>query len=159
MKHLMLCFFLLASNCVWADGILKQVSGTVTINAATAQIGDSVPAGAVLQTGAQSRASIQFDDGHTLLLGSESRLQVQNYTFLKNEPAKDRMALDMTKGTLRSISGALGERNPSKFSLSTPTASAAIQGTDFLTSIVDYLGQDAVTRQQTFFTVTHKSVI
>lgn len=155
MKRLLFCSLslALACNAALADGILKQASGSVTINAKTGQVGDTIPSGAVVQTGSQSRADIQFDDGHTIALGSASRFQIKEYVYTKTEPSKDSMLFSLFKGTLRSISGALGARNPAKFSLATPTATIGIRGTDFLSSIVDAVGQDGIVRQQVFFTV------
>ena len=161
MKRVLLCSLalLLVNSAALADGILKQVNGTVTINEKAGRIGDIVPSGAMIQTGTQSRADIQFDDGHIIALGSTSQLLVQEYVYSKNEPAKDSMLFNFFKGTLRSISGALGARNPTKFSLTTPTATAGIRGTDFLSSIVDYVGQDGITRKQVFFSVQRGQIL
>lgn len=121
---------------VGAEPVLQNVVGSVQVNSKAAKVGDPVPAGASIQTGGGSRAEVRFDDGHLIALGAGTQFQLRQYAYNKAEPAKDSIILNLLVGTLRSITGALGARNPGKFSLSTPTATAGIRGTDFGAAVV-----------------------
>lgn len=150
----LLPLLLVACASVWADGVLQSVAGSVAVNAKPARVGDTVPSGATVQTGSTSRASIQFDDGHVVALGAATQFKVREYAYSKTNAAKDNIVFDLILGTLRSISGALGARNPGKFSLVTPTATVGIRGTDFLAGVVNTAGPGGATVPQTFFSVT-----
>lgn len=153
MKRHILWVFALVSSVAWAGGSLKDVQGDVKVNAQAAAMGSKVDAGSMIKTGPASRATIRFDDGQIVVLGANTEFKVREYVYSKEDPSKDNIVLDIFRGSLRAISGALGHRNPNKFALFTPTATAGIRGTDFLTTVIDYIGQDGVTRQQAFFSV------
>lgn len=153
MKQHIFWIMALVSSMAWANGSLKDVQGDVKVDAKPAAIGAQVAAGSTIKTGPASRATLRFEDGQVVVLGANTEFKVREYTFNKADPSKDNIVLDIFRGTLRAISGALGHRNPSKFALYTPTATAGIRGTDFTTAVVDYIGQDGVTRQQVYFTV------
>lgn len=153
MKRHIFWIFALVSSVAWAGGSLKDVQGDVKVNAQAAAMGSKVDAGSMIKTGPASRATIRFDDGQIVVLGANTEFKVREYAYSKEDPSKDNIVLDIFRGSLRAISGALGHRNPNKFALFTPTATAGIRGTDFLTTVLDYVGQDGVTRQQAFFSV------
>lgn len=153
MKRHIFWVLALVSSMAWANGSLKDVQGDVKIDAKPAAIGAEVVAGSTVKTGPASRVTIRFADGQIVVLGANTEFKVRQYVYSKEDPSKDNIVLDIFRGTLRAISGALGHRNPSKFALYTPTATAGIRGTDFAATVVDYVGQDGVTRQQATFAV------
>lgn len=153
MKRHIFWILALVSSIAWANGTLKDIKGDVKVDSNSAVVGGVVTAGSMVKTGLDSRATIRFDDGQMIVLGSNTEFKVRQYTYSKVDPASDNIVLDIFRGSLRAITGALGHRNPNKFALFTPTATAGIRGTDFLASVVDYVGQDGVTRQQSFFNV------
>ncbi|MGQ0709523.1 MAG: FecR family protein [Rhodoferax sp.] len=136
MKSAVCAAVALLCGSVWAEPVLQNVVGSVQVNSKAAKVGDAVPAGASIQTGGGSRAEVRFDDGHLIALGAGTQFQLRQYAYSKAEPAKDSILMSLLVGTLRSITGALGARNPGKFSLSTPTATAGIRGTDFGVAVV-----------------------
>ena len=157
-RFFLLSLLLVACASVWADGVLQSVAGSVVVNAKPARVGDTVPSGATVQTGATSRARIQFDDGHVVALGSTTQFKVREYAYSKTNAAKDNIVFDLILGTLRSISGALGARNPGKFSLVTPTATVGIRGTDFVAGVSNAVSPTGAVSPQTMFSVTSGNI-
>jgi hypothetical protein len=123
---------LVCCSQLWANGVLQQVQGEVKVGEQTAVSNQRVQPGQTISTGTNSRAVIKFADGHVIMLGSNSALKVDAYQFNKAAPKEDNIVLSFLRGALRSVSGALGGRNPDKFKLVTPTATAGIRGTDFI---------------------------
>lgn len=148
----------LTSSLAWADGTLKDVKGEVKVDGKVAVAGSEVLSGASVKTGPAARATIRFDDGQVIVLGANTEFKVRQYAYSKADSSKDNIVLDLFRGTLRAISGALGHRNPNKFALYTPTATAGIRGTDFLSIVTEFKGQDGVVRQQVTFAVKNGKI-
>lgn len=137
MKAIVCAAVALFCGSVFAEPVLQRVLGTVSVNSRVAKVGDVVPPGASVQTGSNSRAEVLFDDGHLVALGAGSQFQLRQYVYSKENPSKDNVVLNLLVGTFRSITGALGARNPARFSLTTPTATVGIRGTDFTAHVGD----------------------
>ena len=158
MKRSIIWALAFASTAALADGVLKDVQGEVKVDNVVVAQGAEVKAGSTVITGLNSRAVVRFDDGQIIAMGGGSMLKVKAYTYAKAEPAKDNIVLDFLKGTMRAVSGSLGARNPSRFALTTPTATAGIRGTDFSCGVVEYPGLNGAALQKTICTVKSGSV-
>jgi len=88
------------------------------------------------------RMAIEFLDSSILKLTEHSKVVIDNYIF-DPDPNKSQLALNMVSGTARFITGALGKINKENISIRTPSATIAIRGTDFTTT-VDELGRSLV---------------
>src|SRR3990170_8656899 len=108
-----LCFGLLtlaAAPLGYANGIFQSVRGDV--RAAT---GTSAPAsvardqrvvpGTTVTAGAGAQTVIRFDDGHTVVLSENTEFRVAQYSFDKDKPQSDNIAMQLLKGAIRSVSG------------------------------------------------------
>ena len=94
-----------------------------------------------VRTGA-GRLAIQFLDDSVVRLTERSSVVIDEYIF-DPDPSQSRLALNMASGTARFLTGALGRINQENISIRTPTATIAIRGTDFTTT-VDEIGRSLV---------------
>lgn len=142
---LALCFglsTLVSAPWIYANGNFQSVSGDV--RAAT---GAGAPAsvvrdqrvvpGTTVTTGPGAQTVIRFDDGHTVVLNENSEFRVNQYTFDRDRPQNDGIAMQILKGAMRSVSGLIGSRNRNAFALLAPQATIGIRGTDFMIALVN----------------------
>lgn len=88
--------------------------------------------GSILETGKDSKADLQFQSGTQMRIGAQSRVKLENAAILTGE--------NFSRTLLRVDSGSLYTKvskleKGSSFSVVTPTATAAVRGTDFLTKV------------------------
>jgi hypothetical protein len=88
------------------------------------------------------RMAISFLDDSVLRLTEHSKIVIDDFVF-DPDPSRSRLALNMASGTARFLTGALGRINRENISIRTPTATIAIRGTDFTTT-VDEIGRSLV---------------
>lgn len=82
-----------------------------------------------LLTGKDSRLSVAFIDGSALTLGDHSELTVDEMVY---EPGtKGDMALRLTQGVFRMVSGQVNKVPDGRLTLFTPVATIGVRGTDF----------------------------
>ena len=140
-----LCFglsTLVSAPWVYANGIFQSVSGDVKaatgsgapVSAARDQ---RVVPGTTVTTGPGAQTIIRFDDGHTVVLNENTEFRVNQYSFDKDRPQGDNIAVQLFKGAMRSVSGLIGSRNRNAFALVAPQATIGIRGTDFMIALVN----------------------
>jgi hypothetical protein len=95
----------------------------------------------VAETG-KGRMLIEFLDKAQLALKEHSEVLIDE-VYYDADPSLSKMTMKFTMGTARFASGRLGLVNKANIDISTPTASIAIRGTDFTTT-VDELGRSLV---------------
>jgi len=88
------------------------------------------------------RIGIEFLDSSVIRLTEHSKIVIDEYIY-DPDPSKSKMALQMASGTARFITGALGRIDKENISIRTPSATIAIRGTDFTTT-VDEIGRSLV---------------
>jgi hypothetical protein len=88
------------------------------------------------------RIGIEFLDSSVIRLTEHSKIVIDEYIY-DPDPSKSKMALKMASGTARFITGALGRIDKENIKITTPSATIAIRGTDFTTT-VDELGRSLV---------------
>ena len=91
---------------------------------------------------ANGRVGITFLDDSVVRLTEHSKLVIDEIIFDPN-PSKSKMSMQFASGTARFITGKIGAINKENISISTPTSSIGIRGTDF-TVTVDELGRSLV---------------
>lgn len=142
---LALCFSLwtlIASPLGYANGVFQSVSGDVkaaTGTAAPASVArdQRIVPGSIVTTGPGAQTIIRFDDGHTVVLGENTEFRVNQYSFDKDRPQGDNIALQLLKGAMRSVSGLIVSRTRNSFALIVPQATIGIRGTDFMVALVN----------------------
>ena len=88
------------------------------------------------------RIKIEFLDEAELSLTENTKVYIDR-VYYDPDPSKSKMAMRMAMGTARFASGRLGMVNQNNIDIQTPTASIAVRGTDFTTTI-DELGRSLV---------------
>jgi len=88
------------------------------------------------------RMKIQFEGEEELSLTEHSKVWIDE-VYYDPDPSLSKMSLRMAQGTARFASGFGGKINKANIDIRTPTATIAVRGTDFTTSI-DELGRSLV---------------
>jgi hypothetical protein len=89
-----------------------------------------------VQTG-NGRVEITFIDDSTVKVTEHSKLVIDDFVY-SGRPSTSRMALKFASGTARFATGQGGKINKSNINLRTPTATIAVRGTDFATTVDDF---------------------
>ncbi len=137
-KTRLLSLVLIFNACnAWAAANVQTLSGDVRVEpagraASTATVNQRLEAGTTVHTGANGQTMLRFDDGQVVALSANSAFRIDQFTYDASKPAQDNVAMSFLRGTLRLVTGLIGKRDPGKFTLSTPTATIGIRGTDFM---------------------------
>jgi hypothetical protein len=91
--------------------------------------GDPVRRGDTLRTGDAGRAEILFRDDERLFLRADSRLRIRAWRLPETGPAT--RVLQLFKGALRAITGAIGNRDADTYRTITPQATLGVRGTEY----------------------------
>ena len=78
------------------------------------------------------RVEITFADSTKVKLTEQSKLVIDDFVYDGNKPKSGRMALKFASGTARFVTGNMGKQS---IKLKTPTATIAVRGTDFTTTV------------------------
>jgi len=89
-----------------------------------------------VQTG-NGRVEIKFVDDSTVKVTEHSKLVIDDFVY-SGKPSTSRMALKFASGTVRFATGQSGKMNKSNINLKTPTATIAVRGTDFASTVDDF---------------------
>ena len=89
-----------------------------------------------IQTG-NGRVEIKFIDDSTVKVTEHSKLVIDDFVY-SGKPSTSRMALKFASGTARFATGQSGKMNKGNINLRTPTATIAVRGTDFATTVDDF---------------------
>ena len=82
-----------------------------------------------------SYAQLQFVDGSSVTVQSESKFNITDYKY--NETGKENISVfELLQGGLRFVTGSLGKIDQDAFSLHTPVATVGVNGTDFTVNCV-----------------------
>lgn len=104
-----------------------------------AQKGKPIREGDVIKTTASGHVHIRFVDGALVSVRPNSIFTVHEFKYNPTDPAASVVRLSLSKGEVRSISGAAAQAAKDKFRLNTPLVAIGVKGTDFVTQS----GQDA----------------
>ena len=80
-----------------------------------------------VKTYAGAKTQMRFSDGSMLALGENSLFKVEEYEFGSGNPEK--AVYHLLKGSMQTITGAIGKTNKKDYSLKTPVATIGIRGT------------------------------
>ncbi len=144
------CSLLQGTTAVWAQspvapteaagqtmraGIAKVVGGEVRVLGAQGmrplEPGDAVFSGDRLVSGKYGLASVVLRDGTTLVLGNNSQLQIQKFTF-NATTADGSMLVELLQGSVRMLTGLISKINPDAVQVKSGTLLVGVRGTDFI---------------------------
>lgn len=83
------------------------------------------------------RLEIKFVDDSTVKLTEQSKLVIDEFVY-DGKPSSSKMALKFAAGTARFATGQTGKINKQNIALNTPSATVAVRGTDFATTVDDF---------------------
>jgi hypothetical protein len=90
----------------------------------------------VITTGKNSKAQLRMTDGGMIALKQNTELQITDYQF-SDENGKGSVVMELVKGGLRSVTGAIKAKNGGDYNLKTPTGSIGIRGTHYEVELID----------------------
>lgn len=131
-----------------SEGFSSQKAGEVVFQKGSAKIlndpqralgvGSPIIEGDLLETGPQGHLHIKLIDKGVLILRPGTRAQISAYRQSADPPPgltrtsqKPAIAIDLSEGVARSVTGAWSKKQPENFRMSTPVAAIGVRGTDF----------------------------
>ena len=90
----------------------------------------------------QGKLAIVFDDKTRVQITENSRLVIDDFVY-DSSKGSGSLSMKVAMGTVRYASGQIAKNSPQAVSISTPTASISVRGTDF-TATVDELGRSTI---------------
>lgn len=114
---------------------MKIVSGTssrLAENALPLEVGD------IIHTEANAWALLHMSDGALITVRPETEFRLDAYRYdAKDAPGENKSILSLVRGSLRVITGLIGQSNRAGYAVNTPIATIGIRGTDHETTHVD----------------------
>ncbi len=104
-------------------GYVEQVSNGVAVktgsgSTAAASVGMTFGPGTTINTEAEGRVVLKFEDGQVLLLGPASTLAVRDYQFDPSNVKSSSASVELVSGAMRVVTGAINTENPAGLSVS-----------------------------------------
>ena len=140
MKFLLFLFFITLSISSYAEvGSVVEVTGTAVINRNNSN--EYVVKGTKIEVNDRvitknGRLKIKFQDDTTVILTESSSLLIDDFVYSPSSKY-GRLGLKATSGTVRYVSGKIAHTNPNAVKITTPTATVAVRGTDFVMSVAE----------------------
>ena len=148
MKHYRILTTLLLTGLLGLSTGLQAADSTATLVASRGDVqvitsdvsrpltqGDSVFVADQVITGEKSFAILQFIDGAKVTVRPNSQLAIETYVF--NGGDQDAATLNLMKGGLRIITGAMAKVQPESYKVKTPVALMGVRGTEFAIMLCD----------------------
>lgn len=121
----------------WANvGSVLNILGTAKIQKRTGQVapairGDILYEGDTAWAEGGSNVQIRMVDGAMVWVRANSELKIEGYKSTDHGAAKNESSLRLISGSMRTVTGAIGKKNPDNYRLSTPNATIGVRGTEF----------------------------
>ena len=96
----------------------------------------------IVSTG-KGKTGITFIDDTHVNITENSKLVIDDFVYDANTKSAGKLVMKVALGTVRYASGQVAHDNPNNVKISTPTATIAVRGTDFVMS-VDEIGRSLV---------------
>jgi hypothetical protein len=138
--RLLLLASLLLPGAVWAAkapiGIVLLAVGEVSAQGADGasralKRRSEIFEGDTLSVEQGARTQLRFSDGSLLSLPESSQFRVDEYRFDANEPNGEKAIYSLLKGGMRTLTGAIGKKEPENYRVNTPVATIGIRGTAY----------------------------
>ncbi|HRE18184.1 MAG TPA: FecR family protein, partial [Rhodocyclaceae bacterium] len=133
--HLALITLILPLTAWGQAGDVRFAQGDVQVQRANGSIerpvrGTKLNEGDTLITGSTGTIQITMVDQAVLAVRPNTRLKLETYRYSGTNDESDKSILSLIRGGFRSITGLIGKKNMSAYSVRTPTATIGIRGTD-----------------------------
>lgn len=135
---LLCCLLLLPLAALAQETAGRIIKSSGEVNAVSAA-GASRPlargseffSGETIVTGPRASVQLRFSDASVVTLEAGSRFQINDYAFDGAGGSADTLVMTLLEGTLRTISGDIGDTPGDTYRLDTPMASMGIRGTEY----------------------------
>jgi hypothetical protein len=117
-----------AGHALWVFGQVERVAADGS--AKPLAKGDAVFEGDVIRSGAGSHAQFVMNDEALVAVRAESSLKLTRYAYAGREDGTERAIIELLKGGMRSITGAIGRSNKENYQLKNEMHVIGIRGTD-----------------------------
>ena len=143
MRHILALLFVFlsvfsASAQEAAIGYVKTVTGEASVTTAgkvvKAEVGTPVMLGSKLKTGPKSSLGVTFKDETMMSIGADSELTVDEYLYAPVQ-GKLKIGSQLSKGSLNYVSGVIAKLKPDAVTVSTPSGTIGVRGTQFLVKV------------------------
>jgi hypothetical protein len=124
-----------AGHALWVFGQVERVGADGAVRPLAK--GDAVFEGDVIRTAAGSHAQFIMSDEALVAVRAESSLKLTKYTYAGREDGTERAIIELLKGGLRSVTGAIGRHNKENYQLKNEMHVIGIRGTDHETFATD----------------------
>ena len=124
---------------VGSDGVAKELAK-----------GDAVFQGDVIRSAPGSHAQLVMSDEALIAVRPESSLRLHTYRYQGREDGTERALVELLKGGLRSVTGAIGRTNKDNYQLRNGMHLVGIRGTDHETFATERGTYDRVTLGGTY---------
>ncbi len=143
-RFITLFFMLLACLGARAEeaavGYVKTVSGEASVTTGqqriAAQLGTPLYLGSQLKTGHKGSLGVTFKDDTVMSFGQDTELTVDQYLYAPSQ-GKLKLAATLTRGTLNYVSGVIAKLQPDAVSVTTPSGTIGVRGTQFVAKVED----------------------
>lgn len=144
MRTILMTLGTLAALSVHAEsvpiGYVKTVSGDASVITAgqtiKAQVGTPVHTGSLLKTASKASMGITFKDETVMSFGPNTELTVDEYLYAPGQ-GKLKLGSKLAKGSMNYVSGVIAKLQPEAVSVTTPTGTIGVRGTQFLVLVAD----------------------
>jgi hypothetical protein len=124
------------------DATFKGVAGDVRVvpgdgraeGQRQAQPGAPLSASERIVTGPDGSAAFVARDGTMVSVGPNTSVALSRFEF-DSTTQRGRFALDLLRGTVRVVTGLRAGAGPDRFSVTTPTSTVGVRGTDFIVEV------------------------
>jgi hypothetical protein len=131
-----------ASTAPARDATFKGVAGDVRVvpgdgrveGQRQAQPGAPLSASERIVTGPDGSAAFVARDGTVVSVGPNTSVALSRFEF-DSTTQRGRFALDLLRGTVRVVTGLRASAGPDRFSVTTPTSTIGVRGTDFIVEV------------------------
>lgn len=137
-------------------GTVERLQGTAMIISGSSQknvqLKSKVFQGDQITTANNAELLLRLTDGSVFAVRPNSNFIVSEYRFNNTDASQDNLLVKLLKGGFRTVTGAIGKKNPQKVRFNTPTATIGIRGTDFEVAVLEESkkGADAGTYNKVF---------
>jgi hypothetical protein len=119
-------------------GLIKTLTGSARVERGaqliTAVVGLPIEPNDRVVTNAGGSVGITLKDDTLLAMGSGSALTVENFAF-NQTTLEGNIAVRMTAGALRVVTGLIAKHSPPALKVITPNAVVGVRGTDFIVEV------------------------
>ena len=134
------------SLVIGAVGTITNQDGNSTITRQNTSLsgtkGSEIEMLDVVSTG-KGKTGITFIDDTHVNITENSKLVIDDFVYDSSTKSAGKLVMKVALGTVRYASGQVAHDNPNNVKISTPTATIAVRGTDFVMS-VDEIGRSVV---------------